>query len=67
MTAKGDTVKFNMLYVIRVFPYTYIYIFKHIYCMYIHWAGSILYQKFEIGKYTVCGRLILPKKMERHF
>ena len=26
-----------------------------------------LYQKFEIEKYTVCGKLILPKKMERHF
>ena len=25
-----------------------------------------LYQKFEIEKYTVCGKLILPKKMERH-
>ena len=25
-----------------------------------------LYKKFEIGKYTVCGRLILPKKMQRH-
>ena len=35
MTAKGDTVKFNMLYVIRVYPYTYIYKFKHIYCIYI--------------------------------
>ena len=26
-----------------------------------------LYQKFEIEKYTVCGKLILQKKMERHF
>ena len=26
-----------------------------------------LYQQFEIEKYTVCGKLILPKKMERHF
>ena len=26
-----------------------------------------LYQKFEIEKYSVCGKLILPKKMERHF
>ena len=26
-----------------------------------------LYQKFEIEKYTVCAKLILPKKMERHF
>ena len=26
-----------------------------------------LYQKFEIEKYTVCGKLILLKKMERHF
>ena len=25
-----------------------------------------LYQKFEIEKNTVCGKLILPKKMERH-
>ena len=25
-----------------------------------------LYQKFKIEKYTVCGTLILPKKMERH-
>ena len=25
-----------------------------------------LYQKFEIEKYTFCGKLILPKKMERH-
>ena len=25
-----------------------------------------LYKKFEIEKYTVCGKLILPKKMERH-
>ena len=25
-----------------------------------------LYQKFEIEKYTVCGKLILPKKMERN-
>ena len=25
-----------------------------------------LYQKFEIEKYTVCGKLILPQKMERH-
>ena len=25
-----------------------------------------LYQKFEIEKYTVCGKLILPKKMESH-
>ena len=23
-----------------------------------------LYQKFEIEKYTVCGKLILPTKME---
>ena len=26
-----------------------------------------LYQKFKIQKYTVCGKLILPRKMERHF
>ena len=26
-----------------------------------------LYQKFEIEKYTVCSKLILPQKMERHF
>ena len=26
-----------------------------------------LYQKFEIEKHTVCDKLILPKKMERHF
>ena len=26
-----------------------------------------MYQKFEIEKYKVCGKLILPKKMERHF
>ena len=26
-----------------------------------------LYKKFEIEKYTVCGKLILPQKMERHF
>ena len=26
-----------------------------------------LYQKFEIEKYMVCGKLIIPKKMERHF
>ena len=25
-----------------------------------------LYPKFEIEQYTVCGKLILPKKMERH-
>ena len=25
-----------------------------------------LYQKFEIEKYTVNGKLILPKKIERH-
>ena len=24
-----------------------------------------LYQKFEIEKYTVCGKLILPQKMKR--
>ena len=26
-----------------------------------------LYHKFEIEKYTVCGKLILPQKMKRHF
>ena len=26
-----------------------------------------LYQKCEIEKYIVCGKLILPKEMERHF
>ena len=26
-----------------------------------------LYKKFEIEKFTVCGKLILPNKMERHF
>ena len=26
-----------------------------------------LYKKFEIEKYAVCGKLILPKQMERHF
>ena len=25
-----------------------------------------LYKNFEIEKYTVCGKLILLKKMERH-
>ena len=25
-----------------------------------------LYQKFEIEKYTVCGKLILPQKIVRH-
>ena len=25
-----------------------------------------LYQKFEIEKYTVCGKLVLPKQMARH-
>ena len=29
------------------------------------WVNS--YQKFEIEKYTVCDKFILPKKMERHF
>ena len=26
-----------------------------------------LYKKFEIEKYTACCKLILPKKIERHF
>ena len=26
-----------------------------------------LYQKFEIEKYTVCSKLIFPKKIEKHF
>ena len=33
-------------------------------CM-VGWVN--LYQKFEIEKYTVCGKLILPKKMENIF
>ena len=42
---------------------------KSIYCTfillvaYVCILGSVnLYQKFEIEKYTVCGKLILPKK-----
>ena len=34
-----------------------------VYCT-VGWVN--LYQKFEIEKNTVCGKLILPKKMERH-
>ena len=30
-----------------------------------YWVN--LYQNFEIEKYTVCGKLILPKTLERHF
>ena len=33
-------------------------------CCMVGWVD--LYQKFEIEKYTVCGKLILPQKMERH-
>ena len=36
-----------------------------LYCT-VGWVN--MYQKFEIEKYTICGKLILPtKKMERHF
>ena len=35
-------------------------------CAYtIGWVN--LYQKFEIENYTVCGKLVLAKKIERHF
>ena len=37
---------------------------RYVHCT-VGWVN--LYQKFEIEKYTVCGKLILPKKMERHF
>ena len=38
----------------------------HLFITYtIGWVN--LYQKFEIEKYTICGKLILPtQKMERH-
>ena len=35
-------------------------------CM-LHIRLGQLVSKFEIEKYTVSGKLILPKKMERHF
>ena len=45
-------------------PYFSLWFGSRAYCS-LGWVN--LYKKFEIEKYTVCGKLILPTKMERHF
>ena len=48
------------------FPFTlaHLKLAKLLYCT-VGWVK--MDKKFEIEKYAVCGKLILPKKMERHF
>ena len=48
-------------YALRIF---FLYIYNTFAVRTVGWVN--LYQKFEIEKYTVCGKLILPKKIERH-
>ena len=42
-----------------------LYILQTVHTCTLSWVN--LYQKLKMEKYTVCGKLFLPKKMQRHF
>ena len=54
------------LFCLKRFARWFLILMYFTYCMYCTVGWVNLYQKFKIEKYTVFGKLIFPKKIERH-